>query len=108
VGLSGLKGVLEVAPGVGVDDVDDPAGVLGDAAPPPVSGDPQAAATRELVRAAHQSLEPRKVILGIGGPVDAFAQTLPMKDNKPTAYVCTGTACQPPTHEAATLRGLLK
>jgi len=63
---------------------------------------------QSLLRAAHAVYQPNKVILTTSGPVEAFAKTLPAKDGKPTAYVCTGTACQPPTQEGAQLKELLK
>ena len=40
------------------------------------------------------------------GAVEAFAQTLPAKDG-PTAYVCTGTTCQPPTHDPDVVKQLV-
>jgi len=54
-----------------------------------------------LIRAAHSVFQPHRVILGTLGPVEPFAKTLAARDSLPTAYVCTGTACQPPTHEPA-------
>ena len=63
---------------------------------------------KALLRAAHSVYQPRHVVLGTSGPVESFAKTLAPKNNKPTAYVCTGTACQPPTHDAAKLKSLLK
>jgi uncharacterized protein YyaL (SSP411 family) len=48
------------------------------------------------------------VVLGTAGPVEKFARTLKATDGKPTAYVCTGTACQPPTHSGEKLKSLLK
>jgi uncharacterized protein len=68
--------------------------------------DPKSA--RELVRAAHAVFQPRKVVLGVTGPVEPFAKTLKAKDGRPTAYVCTGTACQPPTGDPRQLAALLK
>ena len=73
-----------------------------------IAGDPKTAEGISLLRAAHSIYQPRKVVLGTAGPVEEFAQTLKPKDDKPTAYVCTGTACQPPTHEAEKLIKLLK
>ena len=73
-----------------------------------IAGDAKSAAGRELLRAAHGVYQPNKVVLSTLGPVESFARTLPVKDGKPTAYVCTGTACQPPTHEGAKLKALLK
>jgi uncharacterized protein YyaL (SSP411 family) len=59
-----------------------------------------------LVRAAHCVYQPRKVVLGNQGAVEAFARTLPAK-NGATAYVCTGMACQPPTQVPEELREML-
>ena len=61
-----------------------------------------------LLRAAHSIYQPNKVVLGNRGAVEPFAKTLTPKDSKPTAYVCTGTACLPPTHEAAKLKSSLR
>jgi uncharacterized protein YyaL (SSP411 family) len=64
-----------------------------------IAGDISNSLTQGLLRAAHSVLQPHKVVLGTAGPVEAFAATLTMKNSKPTAYVCTGQACQAPTHE---------
>jgi hypothetical protein len=71
-----------------------------------IAGDPTAADTRALVRAVHSVYQPRKVILGNTGAVEAFARTLPAKGGA-TVYLCTGTACQPPTHLPETIREML-
>lgn len=73
-----------------------------------IAGDPQAVSGKELIRGAQSLYQPRKVVLGTTGPVEKFARTLKPKDGKPTAYVCTGTACQPPTHDSAKLKSLLR
>ena len=72
--------------------------IAGDAASPPA---------QELLRAAHAVYQPRQVVLGTAGPVEPFAQTLPPKNGQATAYVCTGTACRPPTQKPAKVRELL-
>jgi uncharacterized protein YyaL (SSP411 family) len=72
-----------------------------------IAGDPAAGATRALLDAAHGVFHPYRVVLGTAGAVDAFARSLPPVDGRPTAYLCTGTACQAPTHDAATLRTML-
>jgi hypothetical protein len=41
-------------------------------------------------------------------PAEEFARKLPLKDGQPTAYVCSGTFCHPPTHDPATVRRHLK
>jgi len=63
---------------------------------------------RGLLRAAHSVFQPNKVVLGTVGPVEEFARTLPATDGKATVYLCTGTACQPPTHDPAQLKSMLK
>jgi len=71
-----------------------------------IAGDPADAATRKLLHAAHSVYQPGKVVLGTAGAVEPFAKTLPEK-NGSVAYLCTGTACQPPTQETAALREML-
>ena len=73
-----------------------------------LAGDFHTPAGRALLRGAHAAFQPNKVILGTQGAVEPFAKTLTPKEGKPTAYVCTGTACQPPTHEAGKLKSLLR
>jgi uncharacterized protein YyaL (SSP411 family) len=72
-----------------------------------IVGDPHLAKTRALIHAAHSVYQPNKVVLGNVGPVEPFAKALPMKD-APTVFLCTGTACQPPTSDADKLRQLMK
>ncbi|HXI50664.1 MAG TPA: thioredoxin domain-containing protein [Candidatus Saccharimonadales bacterium] len=73
-----------------------------------LAGDLHAPAGKRLLQAAHRVYQPHKVVLANAGPVEPFALTLQPKDSQPTAYVCTGTACQPPTHDTAKVRELLK
>ncbi len=73
-----------------------------------IAGDVSSTAGKQLIRAAHSVYQPNKVVLGTTGPVESFARTLPIQDNQPTAYLCTGTACQAPTHEPEKLKELLK
>jgi uncharacterized protein YyaL (SSP411 family) len=73
-----------------------------------IAGETTGDDARELLRAAHLVYQPNKVMLGVAGPVEPFARTLTAKDNKPTAYVCTGTACQAPTHSGEKLQSLLR
>ena len=63
-----------------------------------IAGDPQTPAGQALIRAAHAVYQPNKVVLGNLGAVEPFALTLPAPAGS-LAYVCTGTACQPPTNE---------
>ncbi len=71
-----------------------------------VAGDPAKRGTRALLRAAHSIYQPNKVVLGTTGAVEPFARTLPVEAGA-VAYVCTGTACQPPTGNASELGKLL-
>jgi uncharacterized protein YyaL (SSP411 family) len=73
-----------------------------------IAGDPAAPESRKLLRAAHSVYQPNKVVLGTIGPVEPFAKTLPLDQGQPTVYLCTGTACQPPTHDAEKVKALLK
>jgi uncharacterized protein YyaL (SSP411 family) len=72
-----------------------------------IAGDPAAADTRALLHAAHSVYQPRKVVLGTAGAVEPFAKTLPARDGA-TVYLCTGTACQPPTKDAEEVKKMLK
>ncbi|MBM3832321.1 MAG: thioredoxin domain-containing protein [Verrucomicrobia bacterium] len=73
-----------------------------------VVGDKQTALTRDLLKAAHAVYQPNKVVLSNTGPVEAFAKTLPLDKGQPTVYLCTGTACQPPTHDPEQVKQMLK
>ena len=73
-----------------------------------IVGDPAQPATQALLRAAHQSYQPEKVILGTVGKVEEFATKQPAIEGKPTAYVCTGTACKPPTTDPKKVPALLR
>jgi uncharacterized protein YyaL (SSP411 family) len=73
-----------------------------------LAGDPKSVAGQSLLRAAHSVYQPNKVVLATAGPVEPFAKTLPLKDGKPTVYLCTGTACQPPTHDSEKVKELLQ
>jgi len=72
-----------------------------------IAGDAASAPARKLLSAAHSVYQPNKVVLNNAGPVEPFAKTLPAKDG-PVVYLCTGTACQPPTQESAKLREMLR
>lgn len=73
-----------------------------------IAGETRTGAGKELLRGAHGVYQPNKVILSTTGPVEPFAKTLHPQGGKPTAYVCTGTSCQPPTHEADRVKQYLK
>jgi len=72
-----------------------------------VAGSPESKEALLLLHTVHSVYQPNKVILGTAGPVEEFAKTLPAKDG-PVVYLCTGTACQPPTKDAARVKELLK
>jgi uncharacterized protein YyaL (SSP411 family) len=73
-----------------------------------VTGDPAAPEFRALLHAAHAVYQPHRLVLGTHGPVEPFARTLAAGDARAVAYVCTGTACQPPTSDPERLRDLLR
>jgi len=72
-----------------------------------IVGERNSADFQKLLRAAHSVYQPNKIILGNTGAVQEFARTLPVKDGA-AAYLCTGTACQPPTNDPAKLKEMLK
>ena len=67
-----------------------------------IAGKNDSAEFQKLLRAAHSVYQPNKIILGTAIAVEPFAKTLTAK-GEATAFVCTGTACQPPTNDAETL-----
>jgi uncharacterized protein YyaL (SSP411 family) len=73
-----------------------------------ITGDPNSAEGKALIRAAHRAYRPDKVVLGNVGPVEEFATTLKDVKGKPAAYVCTGTLCKNPTQDAATVKGYVE
>jgi uncharacterized protein YyaL (SSP411 family) len=73
-----------------------------------LAGDPRLQSTRALLRAAHGVYQPNKVVLGNTGPVEPFATTLPAAAGSTQAYICTGTACQPPTADPEAVKRMLK
>jgi len=72
-----------------------------------VAGKNDSAGFQTLVQAAHSVYQPNKIILGNTGTVQEFAQTLPAKKSA-AAYLCIGTACQPPTSDAEKLKEMLR
>jgi uncharacterized protein YyaL (SSP411 family) len=70
-----------------------------------LAGDPSKSIP--LLHAIHSVYQPNKVVLGNAGPVEPFAKTLPANDG-PVVFLCTGTACQPPTREPTKIKNLLK
>jgi uncharacterized protein YyaL (SSP411 family) len=71
-----------------------------------VAGDPGNPEARALLRAIHSVYQPHKVVLGNTGSVEPFAKTLAARDG-PLVYLCTGSACQPPTRAVASIKELL-
>ncbi len=72
-----------------------------------IAGVPSSPQTRALLHAAHSVYQPNKVVFCNTGAVEPFAQTLPVISG-PVVYLCTGTACQPPTSDPAQVQALLK
>ncbi len=71
-----------------------------------IVGDPSKLETHALLQAAHSVYQPNKVVLGTAGAVESFARTLPSKVGA-TVYLCTGTACQPPTQDVGKVKAML-
>jgi uncharacterized protein len=63
---------------------------------------------KQLLTSVHRVFQPNKVILGTEGPVEEFAKTLKSENTKPRAFVCTGTACRPPTDDPTVLAKSLR
>ncbi len=72
-----------------------------------VTGSPANPQARVLLHAIHSVYQPHKVVLGHTAAVESFARTLPAGDG-PAVYLCTGSACQPPTSDPAQIQSLLK
>jgi len=72
-----------------------------------VAGESNQPEFRALLGAIHSVYQPNKVVLGNKGSVEPFARTLPTQAG-PVAYVCSGTACQPPTAEPGRIKELLR
>jgi len=72
-----------------------------------VAGESNQTEIRTLLGAIHSVYQPNKVVLGNKGSVEPFARTLPTQAG-PVAYVCSGTACQPPTAEPDRIKELLR
>lgn len=68
-----------------------------------IAGDPMAPETLRLRQAAWSVHAPNKVVLGTAAPAEEFARSLPARDGKATAYVCSGKFCHLPTHEPDTV-----
>ena len=59
--------------------------------------------TQALLRAIHSVYQPNKVVLGNIGRGRALCPN-PAGQDGPVVYLCTGTACQPPTRDRAKIR----
>ena len=86
---------------------------LADVAEVAIVGPLDDAATRALIRVAGGGYGPARVIAVSGGVSDGEASAIPllhdrpMRDGRPTAYVCRGFACQAPVTEPDALRDQL-
>lgn len=70
-----------------------------------VTGDPQSAEVRNLLRAVHTVFQPNKVVLGTAGPVEETARRL--AGHPPSVHLCTATTCRPPTTDMDEIRRAL-
>jgi len=70
-------------------------------------GDWTCGSTASLLRAAHGTFQPNKVVLGNHGPVDAFTKGLPENEEFTQAFCCTGSACRPPTRDRKVVAAFL-
>jgi len=68
-----------------------------------IAGDAAAADSVALRRAAWSVFAPNRVVLGTAAPAEEFARSLPARDGKATAYVCSGKFCHLPTTDPATV-----
>ena len=71
-----------------------------------VAGPAGAPPTDDLLKAIHSVYQPNKVVLGNSGPVEPFGATLPAPKGG-VVYLCTGTACLPPTNDLPTIQNML-
>jgi len=71
-----------------------------------VTGDPQSAEVRDLLRAVHSVFQPNEVVLGTVGPVEETAQRL--AGHHPAVHLCTATACLPPMRDPDEIRRSLR
>jgi uncharacterized protein YyaL (SSP411 family) len=72
-----------------------------------LAGAADSASFKSLLAAAHSVYQPNKVVLGNAGAVEEFSRMLPAQKGA-VVYLCTGTACQPPTSDAAQLQEMLR
>jgi uncharacterized protein YyaL (SSP411 family) len=72
-----------------------------------ITGSPDSPEASAMLRAIHSVFQPHKVILGTAGPVEDFAKTLP-QEKAPMVYLCSGTACQPPTTDPQKIKESLR
>jgi uncharacterized protein YyaL (SSP411 family) len=70
-------------------------------------GDFTCSSTLSLLEAAHSVYQPKKIVMGNTGAVDPFVKSLPLNEECTFAFVCSGTACQPPTRDPKIVRNLL-
>ena len=73
-----------------------------------IQGDLASDATQSLILAAHRVYQPNKVVMGTGGPVDAFVRDLAVDATGSRAFLCTGQACQEPSDDPKRVLDFLK
>lgn len=72
-----------------------------------ITGNPAGAEVRQLLRVAHGVFQPHKIVLGTDGFVEPFARSLATPGETGRAFVCLGSACQPPTTDPEKIKALL-
>ena len=80
-----------------------------------IAGDPAAADTQWMLRAVHERFIPHKILVLLDGGENQngmaeflpFVKNMRRLDGKATAYVCVNYACELPTNDLKTLRGIL-
>ena len=76
-----------------------------------IVGSPDDPATRDLIRVAAGGYAPARVIaVALEGDASAIPllRDRPMRDGRPTAYVCRSFACQSPVTQPDALRDQLR
>ncbi|MSU33654.1 MAG: thioredoxin domain-containing protein [Pedosphaera sp.] len=73
-----------------------------------IVGDWLCGSTRALLRAAHGTFEPHKVVMGNHGLVESFARTLKGSEEYSLAFCCTATECRPPTRDSKVVNDFLR
>jgi len=81
-----------------------------------IAGKPDADDTKAMLRAVHERFIPNKIILFADGGEEQkrlakylpFVQSIALKDNKATAYLCENYVCKLPTNDVKIMDEMLK